>query len=732
MASVAWVSGYILLNGLLIVVSGLGHLLSGLGKGQRLKLGLAIYPVVGLTAWIMREDLLAIAAGGSLFRLARLLIVVLALVSFNLRNLRTLYDTWLLSLAAILVAGVGALSTEYGLFLLAFGAVAVAFLIASHMAALARHLQFRALIGPWQLALPAGIVMLSVLGASLAIFLVLPQNLRIQNVSPLPSRLDLTMQQTLPPQDASTGGEAPAEGVLPSRDQEVISEQPPDAQLATEPAKTAEQIAGPGQSSEQISLSKRTLGFPRSDVQYMPLGYTGDQGRDVIMHVRSPLASYWRGRVLDVYDGRGWYASNSQQQYHLDESGMLFFDYTPRLIGDNGVYLQTFFLNVPRPNAVFTGYSPGIVNPKKPLENGYRRRAEVQYVKALHEIGSYQVVSAVPGITPQHLEYDSADTNWLHTTKRVSVPARVRELASSITSRSTSDYEKAARLERFLLGNYGYDLGVPPLVGSGDVVESFLFDRRAGYCAQFATAMAVMAQSVGLPARVATGYLPGKYNSLSGVHVVRRQDAHAWVEIKFKKNGWVPFDPTPRPDSPWYSYTGITKVPRTLQQVIRADLRGMATDVPSVALGGLASLFGDGSRLAMTATGAFLLLMSLLVGRILVTRGRKNELRRALWDYSRLFDAGRDEMRGVYRKAVRRLEKNGYPRRQTHQSPEDYIGAIQTMGLPVPEPFREISRRARDAFYSPLPFDSSVVQDMKARLQALRRAPRLGRDINPS
>ena len=240
---------------------------------------------------------------------------------------------------------------------------------------------------------------------------------------------------------------------------------------------------------------------------------------------------------------------------------MLFFDYTPRLIGDNGVYLQTFFLNVPRPNAVFTGYSPGIVNPKKPLENGYRRRTEVQYVKALHEIGSYQVVSAVPGITPQHLKYDSADTNWLHTTKRVSVPARVRELASSITSGSTSDYEKAARLERFLLGNYGYDLGVPPLVGSGDVVESFLFDRRAGYCAQFATAMAVMAQSVGLPARVATGYLPGKYNSLSGVHVVRRQDAHAWVEIKFKKNGWVPFDPTPRPDSPWDSYTGITKVP---------------------------------------------------------------------------------------------------------------------------------------------------------------------------
>jgi len=62
--------------------------------------------------------------------------------------------------------------------------------------------------------------------------------------------------------------------------------------------------------------------------------------------------------------------------------------------------------------------------------------------------------------------------------------------------------------------------------------------------------MAVMARAIGLPARVAAGYLPGRYNGLTGVHEVRLQDAHAWVEIKFREYGWVPFDPTPRPDSP--------------------------------------------------------------------------------------------------------------------------------------------------------------------------------------
>ena len=116
---------------------------------------------------------------------------------------------------------------------------------------------------------------------------------------------------------------------------------------------------------------------------------------------------------------------------------------------------------------------------------------------------------------------------------------------------SRTYYDKAAKLERFLLKNYTYDLRVPPLWRSNGVVDSFLFERHTGFCAQFATTMAVMERLVDLPARVVTGYVPGSYNSLTGVHVVRLQDAHAWVEIKFRRYGWVPFGPTPRPDSPW-------------------------------------------------------------------------------------------------------------------------------------------------------------------------------------
>jgi protein-glutamine gamma-glutamyltransferase len=85
-----------------------------------------------------------------------------------------------------------------------------------------------------------------------------------------------------------------------------------------------------------------------------------------------------------------------------------------------------------------------------------------------------------------------------------------------------------------------------------DAVQYFLFEQRRGYCEQFSSSLAVMARSLGIPARVATGYVPGEYNPFTGLHEVRASDAHAWVEVYFPGYGWSTFDPTPSFDStPW-------------------------------------------------------------------------------------------------------------------------------------------------------------------------------------
>jgi protein-glutamine gamma-glutamyltransferase len=76
-------------------------------------------------------------------------------------------------------------------------------------------------------------------------------------------------------------------------------------------------------------------------------------------------------------------------------------------------------------------------------------------------------------------------------------------------------------------------------------LAAFLFDTKTGYCQQFSGVMALMLRMGGVPARVASGFSPGSYNSERKDYVVRDTDAHSWVEAYFAPYGWITFDPTP-------------------------------------------------------------------------------------------------------------------------------------------------------------------------------------------
>jgi hypothetical protein len=102
----------------------------------------------------------------------------------------------------------------------------------------------------------------------------------------------------------------------------------------------------------------------------------------------------------------------------------------------------------------------------------------------------------------------------------------------------------AQAVERHLHQNYQYSLDVGTAV-SASPVEDFLFTRKTGYCEHYATAMVVMLRTLGIPARLVTGFLPGLWNDFGNYYSVRQQDAHAWVEVYFPRSGWVTFDPTP-------------------------------------------------------------------------------------------------------------------------------------------------------------------------------------------
>ena len=121
--------------------------------------------------------------------------------------------------------------------------------------------------------------------------------------------------------------------------------------------------------------------------------------------------------------------------------------------------------------------------------------------------------------------------------------ARVRALAEELSKDAETPLDKARALERGLQSGWRYSLegGHDP----DDPLADFLFSRKEGHCEYFATSMAVLARSIGLPARPVNGFYGGVWNHFGSYYAIRQADAHSWVEVYLAGAGWVTFDPTP-------------------------------------------------------------------------------------------------------------------------------------------------------------------------------------------
>lgn len=129
------------------------------------------------------------------------------------------------------------------------------------------------------------------------------------------------------------------------------------------------------------------------------------------------------------------------------------------------------------------------------------------------------------------------------------VDPRVEELTERLVADADSAFDATLAIGRFFTGPdsaFRYDLQTAP-GSSGDALVDFLFVGRTGYCEQYASAMAIMLRTVGIPARVAIGFTPGTRTG-GDTRVVTTDDAHAWVEAYFPGVGWLTFDPTPLAD----------------------------------------------------------------------------------------------------------------------------------------------------------------------------------------
>ncbi|MER6734087.1 transglutaminase TgpA family protein [Streptomyces puniciscabiei] len=124
------------------------------------------------------------------------------------------------------------------------------------------------------------------------------------------------------------------------------------------------------------------------------------------------------------------------------------------------------------------------------------------------------------------------------------LPKVVARTAKAITAGARSHYEEAVKLQDYfaVTGGFQYDTQVE--VGRGpDAIANFL-KKKQGFCVHFSFAMAAMARTLGIPARVAVGFAPGTPQT-DGTVAVNQKDAHAWPELYFEGVGWTRFEPTP-------------------------------------------------------------------------------------------------------------------------------------------------------------------------------------------
>ena len=342
---------------------------------------------------------------------------------------------------------------------------------------------------------------------------------------------------------------------------------------------------------------------------------------------------YLRTATYDVYTGRGWERSEGTRR-QVGPGEALFDGATPERPSEayeiEAITIsmqQTLGRNLFTAGSPIQIYAPIVIHESsgQPVLGG---------VEAANPIGpgeGYQLSVAISEATEAQLasagvEYpEVVEALYLDDSRATD---RVRNLALEVTAGLTNPYEKAEALAAYLQRDpsFSYDT-VAPAPGDGqDLVDFFLFDPendRQGYCQYYASAMVMMARSLGLPARVAVGFAPGERTE-AGSYLVREANAHAWAEIYFPGYGWQIFESTKSIDPGFVRVSGdptTVAPPRTGRDPLRdfenldPALRRDINALPSVDFidGGIDASQPDATGAADSARSGNALLIAVLV-----------------------------------------------------------------------------------------------------------------------
>jgi transglutaminase-like putative cysteine protease len=158
----------------------------------------------------------------------------------------------------------------------------------------------------------------------------------------------------------------------------------------------------------------------------------------------------------------------------------------------------------------------------------------------------YRVVTGEPQPTPEQLDLAASEpgsSGRRYLDLPPGLDPRVAGLAQRVTEGATTPYQQAVKLQEWFTKSGAFTYSLKASGSGGDALSQFILTDRSGYCEQFASAMAVMARMLGIPAKVSIGFTGG--TKIGDKWTVRTHDAHAWPELYFAGVGWLRFEPTP-------------------------------------------------------------------------------------------------------------------------------------------------------------------------------------------
>ena len=380
-------------------------------------------------------------------------------------------------------------------------------------------------------------------------------------------------------------------------------------------------------------------GFGRT----LTLGGERNVGDRPIMEIEATEGRYWRAVAFDRFTGRQWInTAEGEITYRANEPIPV------TLWAARAPVTQTITIRAPTGNVLLA--MPDVLQASIPLAtlqqppanagsaggNGEQEIAELTWARSrvtLEAGDSYQALSNHSAVTVRELR--EVEVNYpAHILDRyLQLPAsfspRVADLATQVMADAPTTYDKVKTLERFLRA-IPYDEGITAPAADEDPLEYFLFDIQRGYCDYYASAMATMLRSQGIPARTVSGYAEGIFEPETAIYLVTEQDAHTWVEVYFPQYGWIEFEPTAgesildRPSGAELQGSGLIPGMDEFNpeddEFLLDDGLGLDAEFPEDIAGPVTGIGGLPARSPLVGTSIALVVLTLVAGVWLLRR----------------------------------------------------------------------------------------------------------------